>query len=206
MSEQVERSRDLERFLTFIDAVVAIAITLLVLPLVDVAGELAQGGSVTRLLRDHAPELYGFLLSFWVIARVWMAQHRVLRPVVAADPVLIRAMLAWVLMIVVLPFPTALVAEAGHQPATKVLYIGTMLLSSVLLAVMARRIDRTPAIRDSDDTADPVGSWVTAAVMAVALALSLAVPATSYWPLLLLLLSDQLVHGWHRLRGHHRPG
>ncbi len=34
-SRRPERSRDLERFITFIDAIVAIAITLLVLPLVD---------------------------------------------------------------------------------------------------------------------------------------------------------------------------
>ena len=33
--EQAERTRDLERFVTFIDAIVAIAITLLVLPLVE---------------------------------------------------------------------------------------------------------------------------------------------------------------------------
>ena len=34
-----ERERDLERFLTFVDAVVAIAITLLVLPLVEISQE-----------------------------------------------------------------------------------------------------------------------------------------------------------------------
>ena len=33
-----ERSRDLERLITFVDAIVAIAITLLVLPLAELAG------------------------------------------------------------------------------------------------------------------------------------------------------------------------
>ena len=37
---QQERSRDFERLLTFVDAIVAIAITLLVLPLVDVVAGL----------------------------------------------------------------------------------------------------------------------------------------------------------------------
>ncbi len=39
------RSRDAERFLTFLDAIVAIAITLLVLPLVELTGELGGGPS-----------------------------------------------------------------------------------------------------------------------------------------------------------------
>jgi hypothetical protein len=51
-SDRVERSRDFERFITFIDAIVAIAITLLVLPLVDLATELDRG-PVTGLLRDR---------------------------------------------------------------------------------------------------------------------------------------------------------
>lgn len=42
------RSRDLERFITFIDAIVAIAITLLVLPLVDLATEIEPGAAVGR--------------------------------------------------------------------------------------------------------------------------------------------------------------
>ena len=48
------RSRDLERFITFIDAIVAIAITLLVLPLVDLATEIepvTQSMTCSRLTR-----------------------------------------------------------------------------------------------------------------------------------------------------------
>jgi uncharacterized membrane protein len=187
-----------------VDAVVAIAITLLVLPLVDVAGELALPGrdqSVVHLLQDHEAQLYAFLLSFAVIANLWFTQHHVIRPVTVHDPGVTRLMVVWLLMIVFLPFPTALVAEQGHQPVTKVLYIGTMTVSSVLMGLMARRIRAVPAIRDSDDSSDPAASWVSALLFAVALALSLAVPATGYYPLFLLTLTGVLVRGWHRLRG-----
>ena len=199
----VERSRDFERFLTFVDAVVAIAITLLVLPLVDVAGELGRSGqdaSVLRLLEHHQAQVYAFFLSFAVIANLWFAQHHVLRSVVAHDPAVTRLMLGWLLMIVFLPFPTALVAEEGHQAVTKVLYIGTMTVSSVLMGLMSRRIRATRAIRDSDDVPDPVVSWVTALLFAAALAISLLVPATGYYPLLLLLLTDVLVRWSRRMR------
>lgn len=53
------------------DAVVAIAATLLVLPLVDVIGEL-DGNHVGQLLRDNGDKLFAFVLSFVVIARFWM--------------------------------------------------------------------------------------------------------------------------------------
>jgi uncharacterized membrane protein len=110
-------------------------------------------------------------------------------------------MMVWLLMIVFLPFPTALVAEQGQQPVTKALYIGTMTLSSVVMALMAQRIRVTPAVRDSDDAIDPTGSWVSAALFALALALSLAVPAIGYYALLLLLLIGPLTRGLRRLRG-----
>jgi uncharacterized membrane protein len=201
--DKVERSRDFERFLTFVDAVVAIAVTLLVLPLVDVAGELGQVGhdpSVVRLLQDHQAQIWAFLLSFAVIANLWFTQHHVVRAVVATDPVVTRLMVAWLLMIVFLPFPTALVAEEGSQAATKVLYIGTMTVSSLLIGLMNRRIKATRSIRDSDDAPDPTVAWVTTGLFALALAVTLLVPATSYFPLLLLLLTDVLVGRYRRMR------
>ena len=201
--EQGQRSRDFERFLTFVDAVVAIAITLLVLPLVDLAGELDVAGqdpSVLQLLQDHQAEIWAFLLSFAVIANFWFTQHQVVRAVVVADPVVIRLMVAWLLMIVFLPFPTALVAEEGDQAATKVLYIGTMTISSLLIGLLSRRIRANRSIRDSDDAPDPVVAWVTAGLFAVALAVSVIAPVTSYYPLLLLLLTDVLVSRSRRLR------
>jgi uncharacterized membrane protein len=63
------RERDLERFLTFIDAVVAIAITLLVLPLAEAGSEINQDETVAEVLREHVVDIFGFLLSFAVISR-----------------------------------------------------------------------------------------------------------------------------------------
>ena len=60
---RAERERDFDRFLTFVDAIVAIAITLLVLPLVDVAGAY-QGDSATQLLSDSSHQIWAFFLSF----------------------------------------------------------------------------------------------------------------------------------------------
>ena len=85
--QRAERSRDLERVLTYVDAIAAVAITLLILPLVDLAGEIrSEHDSVSALIRSHAGEFWGFALSFVVIARLWFSQHRLMRPVVTGQP------------------------------------------------------------------------------------------------------------------------
>jgi uncharacterized membrane protein len=190
---RADRERDFDRFLTFVDAIVAIAITLLVLPLVDVAGQV-DGESVTHLLRANSDLVWAFFLSFLVIADLWLTQHRLLRNVVASDRVLLRLMLLWTLTIVVLPFPTALVAgSVGHQAMTKILYVGTMTVSSLLLALMCLAIARNDAIRDSDERPDHVRAFATFVTFVVILTVMLAVPGLSYWPLLLLLVPDRVV-------------
>ena len=141
-----------------------------------------------------------FHLTLLNIAALWLAQHRTLRTVVAHDPLVTRLMLAWTLTIVVLPFPTALVAQSGSQAATKILYVGTMALSSVLLALMSWAIGRNRSIRDSDETPDLAGAVGTAAAFVVALVVSLAIPATGYYPLLLLLVPGPLIDLWRRRR------
>jgi uncharacterized membrane protein len=199
---RAERERDFDRFLTFVDAIVAIAITLLVLPLVDVAGAY-QGDSVTHLLSDSSNQIWAFFLSFVVIADLWLAQHRLLHNVVLSDPVLVRLMLVWTLTIVCLPFPTALVAgSTGHEAVTKTLYVGTMSVSALVLALLCLVIGRRPQLRDSAETPDQVRAFATFAAFVVALVVMLVFPGVSYWPLLLLMVPDRLVRLW---RGHGHP-
>lgn len=196
-----ERERDLERLLTFVDAIVAIAITLLVLPLVDLAGQLDRG-SVTALLDSHQGQIWAFFLSFAVISNLWLAQHRLLHNVVATDRLVERLLLLWTLSIVVLPFPTALVAQDGasRQAATELLYVGTMTVSAILLSLIGLAITRRPEIRDSDEVPDQRRAVATVVAFALALALMLGFPGLSYWPLLLLALRDRVVAAWERLR------
>jgi uncharacterized membrane protein len=192
-----ERQRDFDRFLTFVDAIVAIAITLLVLPLVDLAGRLGSG-SVSHLLDQNQSQIWAFFLSFVVIADLWLTQHRVLHHVVASDPWILRLLLLWTLTIVTLPFPTALLAQgdAGHQATTKVLYVGTMTASSLVLALLALVIGRRNALRDSPERPDVVGSFATVLVFLVILVVMLVLPRLGYWPLLLLLLPDRVLARW----------
>jgi hypothetical protein len=99
-----------------------------------------------------------------------------------------------------LTFPTALVAESGHEPGTKLRYIGTMATSSALLGLLAWAVGRDRSLRDTDAKPDPTPAVATVLAFGVALGVSLLVPEASAYPLLLLLLTDPGAHRWRRAR------
>ena len=191
----LERARDLERFLTFIDAAVAIALTLLVLPLVDLTVELRRDDSVANLLRNHGWQFFAFGLSFVVIARVWLGHHDVMRPVIASSTAVVLFSLLWLACVVFLPFPTALVATVGDQSLTRVLYFGTMAASGLSLTLLSWSVNRAPAIREPDpDYRDHVVSnAVITAYFVLALGVALLLPSLGYLALLLLFLTTPTV-------------
>jgi uncharacterized membrane protein len=181
------------RLVLFTDAVVAIAITLLVLPLVDAVTEsVAQGASSVEVITGHQPEIFSFLLSFVVIARLWMVHHRMFEQVTEATRTIMLVNMAWVLTIVVLPFPTEMIGSYGDDRFTAGFYIGTILASSVCLTALSVII-----------RGRLVPSAVSATtLLAVALVVSAFVPGASYFALLLLLLAPFV----ERLIARLRPG
>ncbi|MFH5209727.1 TMEM175 family protein [Antrihabitans sp. NCIMB 15449] len=196
MTEPDARSRYVDRFLTFIDAIVAIAITLLVLPLVDLTTD--YKGSAVELVREHAPELLAFALSFFVIFRFWKAQHRILRDVVDLDGPMTQTLTLWAFTVVFLPFPTALASSSpSEQTSTRALYVGTMAVSAGALALLAWLVARNPALR-AGAASEPKQAMTTLVIFVVALVLTVAIPRTGYYPLLLLFLTGRVVALWHR--------
>jgi uncharacterized membrane protein len=66
----MKTTRGLDRLVFFTDAVTAIAITLLILPLVDSVERAAgEGHSAAQFIGDNLSQLAAFGLSFVVIAR-----------------------------------------------------------------------------------------------------------------------------------------
>ncbi|HEY3480343.1 MAG TPA: TMEM175 family protein, partial [Streptomyces sp.] len=100
--------RGFERLITFADAVVAIALTLLVLPLSEIASELSQDTSVGAVFSQNGSAFGSFALSFVVIWVLWSAHHRTMEYFHAYDGVLLQLTLVWLLTIVLLPFVTQL--------------------------------------------------------------------------------------------------
>ena len=188
-----------ERLVFFTDAVVAIALTLLILPLVDLVPEASRSGlGLGDLLRENLPELGSFLLSFVVIFRFWWAHHQLFRHVSGLSPALVCWNLVWLLSIVLLPWPTAIITAYETSPGSVALYIGTLVLSSGSLTALAVTILRNSALSAgrSRETRDGVLSIGTSfGALILALVLGTAFPDTvNFKALLLLFLSGPVEH------------
>lgn len=145
--------RGLDRLVNFSDAVVAIAITLLVLPLVDLPKELSTK-PFRSVIGDNSWSIIGFGLSFLVIARLWRYHHQIFERVRDYNAPLIWLNLTWLFTIVLLPFPTALLGSNNRPGASRPIdtfYIATLTVSSAALAAITLVIDRVGELRVSDD-------------------------------------------------------
>lgn len=184
--------RGLDRLVFFTDAVAAIAITLLILPLVDlVASEPTRNASLPDFLREHLPQLGSFALSFAVIARLWIAHHGLFEHVKSYSRWMMTVNLFWAFTIVLLPLPTAIVAGFQTSPLSVGLYIGTMTLSSAALTVMAAMIRRDPDLEVEQNRLTArsfLSSLVSTISFVIALVIGVVFPAVNFFALLLLFL------------------
>lgn len=174
-------SRGVDRLLAFGDATVAIAMTLLVLPLVDVAQE-AGDAPVGELLDEHSFELASFVLSFVVIAAFWAIHHEMYDRVDRVVPHLVAANLAWLATIVFLPFPTALLNSATDERLVHGIYVGTLVATSATLSWQ-----RYLLVRHADSPT-PHAVPVSLILVTIAFVLAVSIPAVGLWSLLALLL------------------
>ncbi|WIJ46540.1 TMEM175 family protein [Curtobacterium citreum] len=188
MSAPARTERGLDRLVNFSDATVAIAITLLVLPLVDLAGELRDGESVGSLLAEHWPAIIAFVVTFWVISRFWTLHHQVFEHVQSYSPRVLRLNFVWLISIVFLPFAANLL-NAGKEDdrLTYALYLGTMLVTSLSLTAIEFTLRRSPELLSSP-LPDVRKGLIAAGLLALALVLAVLFPTVGMlWVLLLLL-------------------
>ncbi|WP_106280109.1 TMEM175 family protein [Geodermatophilus tzadiensis] len=190
----MQTERGLDRFVSFLDAVVAIAITLLVLPLTELLDGAQPRSGLGTLLADEAGQIGAFFLSFLVIARLWLIHHQVVETVGSYDRAFLAANLLWILTIVLLPFATQVSARYGADRPAIALYIGTITLSSFCLTAISLLLWRRPALRRHPATPVPLPwpSLVASALFLLAFVVGTLLPGVSYWALFLLFLSGPL--------------
>jgi len=188
-------SRGFDRLVFFTDAVTAIAITLLILPLVDLVPEYAAAHP-QGTLGEYIRQLGAFLLSFVIIARLWLANHRALEPVERQSRTLLTLSLAWAFTVVVLPLPTALIASTlDDDRAGIAFYIGTMTASSLLLTAICWEVYRRPELGGTDrerTLLNLYGVGSIAVFFVVALVVGVAFPQINFFALFLLFLTAPL--------------
>jgi uncharacterized membrane protein len=186
-------SRGLDRVVFFTDAISAIAITLLILPIIDeVSGSSDGGGTAGDFIGENLAQLGSFVISFAVIARLWYAHHQLFEHVERYSGPLAILSMGWAFTIVVLPLPTAMTSEFPPSPLGVGVYVGTMLVSSLFLLAMTLVIrgDKTLESQDNPVSARTIaGIGATAALFTVAFVVGVLIPGIHYWALLVLVIS-----------------
>ena len=182
-----------ERFKAFVDAVVAIAMTLLILPLMESVSDAASNRlSTAEFFDEHSGQLLSFGLSFVLIATFWMGHHRQYRDVEWITSPLLWINIAWMATIVWLPVPTAMIGQMDTDLLQPVVYIGTLILTQVTTLAGWLYLLRHP-----DFTTTPVetlragaiGDLAAIILFLIALAIAVFVQPYGYAGLLVLLLS-----------------
>ena len=133
------------RLEAFSDGVFAIAITLLVIEIRPPTP--AEGESLARALWEQWPHYLGYFLSFLVLGVMWLNHHRIFEPAVRVDGIVLVLNLNLLLWAVLIPFPTAVVAdflrEGGDDAKTAVaLYGGVILLAAIAFTALFVGITR----------------------------------------------------------------
>lgn len=207
--DRVEGGVSGERLVLFTDAVTAISITLLILPLVDLVPEAASAHEgASEVITGHLDQIWSFLLSFAVIANIWQEHHRTFSAVSTATRSLTAWNMGWLLSVVALPLPTAMIGAFGLDRFVAAFYYAVLLVGMVCRLVMLKILKSNPGMveGDGEETRRRIahlytGSYSNVIAVVVAFALALAVPVLQYSSLLLLLLPGRV-----RIPGRRRSG
>lgn len=186
--------RSFERLVNFTDAVVAVAITLLVLSIVDIRGA-SDEETVWQVIADNASQLIAFAMTFLVVAVMWSVHTRVFNGLRGFDRTIFRLNLLWLMAVVLLPWPSAMFGEGFRSDAGEwsggqglggagLLYWGTLTFIALMSQSMIVHIRRHPELLDPDGPGLP-GNRIRGVAFITAFATlgvtSVFAPVASMW-------------------------
>ncbi len=189
------REFDYDRTVALSDGVFSIALTLLVL---TISFPELHGTATRHLgaqLQDRFPQLLSYLLSFAVLAFLWLRHHAFFRGVRQIDARLAGLNLAYLAAVAFLPYPTRLLGEYGSESVSVVIYAVTILTIVLGSGLMRFHVERAQLLRP-DARLD---SWYRYAVAPVVFLISIPIalfvsPAAAEYSWLLLLLTGPVEH------------
>lgn len=198
----VETRQDSGRLVAFSDGVVAIAITLLILPLADISlpsdNEDAQANPLQYVWQENQALIISFLVSWFVILVFWLAHHRMFGDLERVNGNLIKWNVLWLFGIIILPFPMNMLDQVGPSSTnrgasqqTTAFYIGTMLFISLMMSLMSREIRRNPDLLSKKGreraSYQTVRSWIVTWYLMLLMPIAWFAPDYAVWALLGLM-------------------
>jgi uncharacterized membrane protein len=171
-----EASLGFERLVFFSDAVFAIVITLLVLPLTAEI-DLPEGdGGLARHVLALWPSVLTFVVSFLVVGQFWIAHHRTFGHLHRNDHTLMWLNLVVLLTVAFMPFPAALLgARSTAEDAFPVVFYAASMtatsaaITATWLYALRRGLTR-PSLSRAEARRITLRAFTTTAVMAISIA------------------------------------
>ncbi|MBX3547553.1 MAG: DUF1211 domain-containing protein [Xanthobacteraceae bacterium] len=181
----------LERLKLFSDAVMAIAMTLLVIEIRLPNEHHLTDARLLEILGSLWPRYLGFFVSFAVIAFLWIAHWRKYQMIERASSRLVWLNFLFLLAICCIPFTTAVLGEHGDLRVAVIVYAATMvfaLLCSTTLTLYGYRAGLMKASVSADEVKKSIrNSLFTATVFAISIGIAFFDPqlAKYFWFVLL---------------------
>lgn len=104
---RVRSGRPFDRLVNFTDGVVAVAITVLVLPIVELRPKTGES-TVWQVIGDNSAQLITFAFTFVVVAFMWRVHNRVFSRLAGFDDTIFWLNLMWLMLIALLPWSSSL--------------------------------------------------------------------------------------------------
>jgi uncharacterized membrane protein len=186
--------KSIKRLINFSDAVIAIAVTLLVLPLVDRAAN-SHISSYGSFVSSYGSLILIFIISFVVICRYWEVHHELFSTVLSFTKPLFWLNALWLLSIALIPFTSELLGNnSSNSTFIRSIYIVSLLLTSYIGVAIQLVIIHTPAIQNTsrNKLLDKSYGLVTAGAMTLVLIVNILLPSVGLWSLLLLIPTGYL--------------
>ena len=197
----ISTGRAFDRMINMSDAIVAVAMTVNVLTIVDIQ-RTSQSESVFELVKTHIGQIGSFCFTFLIVGVMWLAHNRILNRMRGYDQTIFRLNLVWLLLIVLLPWPSTMYGISlvfGRSGAVSdhagvgMFYWGTLAAISALGALIGLHARRRPALLDPSHPPDSRGlkrGWTFAGFFLLIGVVSMFAPHVATWlPLGLIVLS-----------------
>lgn len=196
----VSSGRSFERLINLSDAVVAVAITLNILPIIEIRP--AEGESIWTVLKEDGGQVLSFVYTFLIVGVMWTTHNRILNRMRGYDTSIFWLNLLWLLLIVLLPWPTAMfggtmVFEAssggGDAAGITMFYWGTLAAISATGTLMGLRCRMRPELlvdpESARQTDGQVRGWAyTAFFLLIGVVSLFSSSVSNYLPLGLIVL------------------
>ena len=191
------KERAPDRTIAFSDAIFAFAITLLAfsIKVPDVPGNM-DSVQLVAWLATLVPAILIYALSFWVIANFWLAHHHIFEHVRRLDDRLIWMNLAYLFVISLLPFPTAVLVDYGDASVAPILYASSMALAGILLLMIwqyaAKHSHLDESVSPEDIRRQSVHSMAASGIFLLSIPLALLSPFLAELSWLLIFAAKPL--------------